>query len=144
MAAFLIAASPAAGEDRKGFALLGCWKHTSSFSIEDTPPGWEWGERTWCFRDGGNLDTWSIACGGPVGKPKACDGWAGRFTWNWDGLSLGLEDYRCRVERPGPDRFILRNCPQSEDPWVRTEDPESKKKQVVQTARQLPCISVWI
>jgi hypothetical protein len=134
MAAFLIAACPATGANVTAFTLLGCWKQTSPFSAKDIPPGKEWGERTWCFRDGGRLDTWNIACG------AGCDGWDGQFAYRYHGLMVELQDYEydekgnqseiwqnCRIDPVKNDRFILRDCPQSEHTWIRTEDPEPEK-----------------
>jgi hypothetical protein len=78
------------------------------------------------------LDTWNIACGA-----GGCDGWDGQFAYRYHGLVVELQDYEyddkgtqseiwhiCRIDPIEQNRFVLRDCPQSEEPWVKTADPE--------------------
>jgi hypothetical protein len=109
-------------------SISGCWTQTSLVPYAQTPPGKEWGSRTWCFRPDGTMTSVHIACG-----RGGCDGWDrdGRYRWRrpivWisdvdtsdDGKRQTKVWRRCRVSFRARDRMVLENCYFSSDPWVR-------------------------
>ncbi|MBR0715787.1 hypothetical protein JQ632_17720 [Bradyrhizobium liaoningense] len=111
-----------------GPSISGCWTQTSPFPYAQTPPGKEWGSRTWCFLSHGKMTRVHVAC-----DRAGCDGWDldGRYRWRrpivWisdvdmsdDGKRQTKVWRRCRVNFPAGDRMVLENCYFSSDPWVR-------------------------
>jgi hypothetical protein len=120
----------AAGTASPRHRVLGCWKQTSPYPATEIPADKnEWGERTWCFRPRGLLETWDMACG----RGGGCDGWDGLWHYRWRGPNLELENGNYQDKGPTvwlrclpafrENEFVLTNCEMSKYPFVRVKDP---------------------
>ena len=108
--------------------MSGCWTQTSPVPIAQTPPGKEWGSRTWCFKPHGVMTSFQMAC-----ARGGCDGWDGTWRYQWRRPILSISDVelsddgkrqttvwrRCPVRFLAWNRMVLENRHFSSDPWVR-------------------------
>ncbi|MCP3464024.1 MULTISPECIES: hypothetical protein [unclassified Bradyrhizobium] len=108
--------------------ISGCWTQTSPWPRAQTPPGKEWGTRTWCFKRHGVMERFHTAC-----DRGGCDGWQqdGRYHWRRPIISFSDVDTfddgkrraspwrRCPAKFLAPNRMVLENCYGPSTPWSR-------------------------
>ena len=137
LAAFVSAIASDVADASPARRLLGCWSQTAPFRMDQIPDHKEWYSRTWCFRAGGRLQIWNLACG----KYSGCDGWDDDQRYRVRGANLDIKglhyDERGKINKDFWRRcrpvfgklrfktqFVLTNCAYAKEPFVSDKDPE--------------------